>query len=137
MKYLFYIIFSLLPVTLICQHSFELKIKTDIDDCAIDILQCADGSYIFVGSSTDNINYRSHGIIYKISPEGNIINNIEINKSDTMVYVDVMDTINGNIVACGRTVELIQNEYYSNILLLYFNSSLEIISEQSILVPDV
>ena len=135
MKYLIYITFILMPLSLICQHSFELKIKTDIDDCAIDILQCADGSYIFVGSSTDNINYRSHGIIYKISPEGNIINNIEINKSDTMVYVDVMDTINGHIVACCRVVELIQNEYYSSILLLYFNSSLEIISEKIIPLP--
>ena len=80
MKHLFYIILILLPLSLICQNTFELKIKTDIDDIAIDILQCADGSYIFVGSSTDNVNIRSQGIIYKISPQGNIIDNIEINR---------------------------------------------------------
>jgi hypothetical protein len=46
-----------------------------------------------------------------------------------------MDTINGYIVACGRVVELIQNEYFSNIYLLYFNSDLEVVTEKIINLP--
>jgi len=135
MKYLFYIAFILIPLSLICQNSFELKIITGLDDSANDILQCAEGNYIFVGSSTDNVNVKSQGIIYKISPVGNIIHNIEIAKTDTLVYLDMLDTIDGKVVACGRLVEFIQNEYYSSIYLVYFNLDLEILSEKIISLP--
>jgi hypothetical protein len=135
MKHLFYIAFCLLPLSLICQNTFELIIKTEFDDRANDLHQLDDGSYIFVGSSTDNVDIQSRGIIYKISPEGNIIINIEIIKTDTLVYLDVLDTINGHFVACGRATELIQNEYFSSIYLLFFNSDMEILSEKTIPLP--
>nr|NQU90327.1 hypothetical protein [Bacteroidota bacterium] len=70
MKRLFYLIFILLPATLFCQHTFELKIKTELDDLAVDIIQYSDGNYICAGSKKDNILQQSNGIIYKISPEG-------------------------------------------------------------------
>ncbi len=135
MKRLFYITLILLPLCLTSQNSFELKIKTDLDDSATDIFQCTDGNYIFVGSSTDIINANSRGIIYKISPEGSVVNNIEIAKTDTLVYLDIMDTINGSFVACGRVTEKIQNEDFSSIYLVYFNSMLEILSEKIIPLP--
>ena len=135
MKRLFYISFILLPLWLTSQTSFELEIKTDLDDRATDIFECVDGSTIFVGSSTDNVSTGSRAIIYKIGPQGNVINNIEIAKTDTLVYLDIMDTINGSFVACGRISEIIQNEYYSSIYFVYFNSNLEILSEKIISLP--
>ncbi len=135
MKYLIYIMFYFLPLSIFCQNSFELTIKTDVDDVAKDIFQLDDGSYICVGSSTDNVNDRSRGIIYKISQEGNIIHRVEIIKPDTLVYFDVLDTINGHFVACGRATEIIQNEHFSSIYLLYFNSDLEVVSEKIVNLP--
>jgi len=135
MKTLIYIIFIILPFSLVCQNSFELTIKTDIDDFAKDILQLDDGSYICVGSSTDNVNDRSQGIIFKISQEGSIIHQVNIIKPDTLVYIDVLDTINGNFVACGRVTEIIQNEHFSSIYLYFFNSDLELIYEKIINLP--
>jgi len=135
MKHFFYTILFLLPVSLICQTSFELIIKTEFDDSAIDILQNADGSYICVGSTTDNALQQSNGIIYKISQGGSIINSIVIKKTDTLVYLDMMDTIDDRIVACGRATEIIQNEHFSSIYLVFFNSDLELVSEKIINLP--
>jgi len=106
-----------------------------MDDIAKDIFQLDDGSYICVGSSTDNINEKSHGIIYKIGQDGNIIHHVDIAKQDTLICFDVLDTINGHFVACGSAKEKIQSEYFSSIYLLFFNSDLELISEKFTKLP--
>jgi hypothetical protein len=46
-----------------------------------------------------------------------------------------MDTIDDRIVACGRATEKIQNEYFSNIYIVFFNLNLEILSEKIIPLP--
>nr|NQU91491.1 hypothetical protein [Bacteroidota bacterium] len=135
MKYIHFLLLIFAQTILLCQNTFELKIKTELDDLAVDIIQHSDGNYFFLGNRTDNLQYQSNGIIYKIDPEGEIINSIEIRKKDTIVFLDLIDTINGKIVACGRIMELIQSQYYSSIFLVYFNSELQIISEKIIKRP--
>nr|NQU93342.1 hypothetical protein [Bacteroidota bacterium] len=133
--HLLYLSFAISITSLYCQNSFELRIASDFDDCATDVIQDASENYFFIGSITDNFQYLSNGIIYKIDQEGNIINNIEIKKEDTLVYLNVLDTINGKMVACGRIMELIQSEYFSSIYIVFFNSDLQILSEKIIPRP--
>jgi hypothetical protein len=101
-----FIIFNFLGATLFAQESYELLISNPAHQHIIDCVEDQDGNIYIVGDNVyvENSQISSIcGVIYKIDPYGNILQENEYCYSDSILYFLEIDIINDSLYVLGSS----------------------------------